>query len=730
MLYEALTGRRPFEGDVRAGDDAQAARAAAEPRRARAARRRDLARLCMRAARSRARRARPTGARASSPQLGAGAVGADARIARTPAPPAFVGRRRELDELARALARRRAGAASRVLVRRPSGIGKSALVRQFLRAARRRRVRARGPLLRARAGAVQDARRRGRCADRGAVALPPADVEALVPARRRRARPAVPGDAPRPALRRGRGAAPRADADPRELRRRGFARAARRARAARAHAAGRGVRRRRALGRRRQRGVPRRADPPRRARRCWSCSRTAPRTTSASSRSSQRRAGGARAAAELREHRASTRLTTADAHALVAPARRSTRRAADGDRRARPRATRSCSSSWRARPQLARGARDRGARARARRAAAARGAGDARGVEHRGAADARSRSPRAPPASSAVTTRPRSSSAERLATLRQVDGEVILRPRTITCAPPCSRGSTSSRRRSGTRRSRARTRTCRARSSSTAQAVVEHWLAAGHPAQCGAPRGRRRRPRRGRARVPPRRRAVRDRAQRTGPWDAAGQRDLLRKQAHALACAGQLDEAATVLRARRAAARRRRGDRLRAPAHRGAAPPRPARRGAARGRDACSLRSACAARSAASRTRLAAQWMQQKLRGLDFIERDATRGPPPPSCARIDVLYSIVERARVRRSRARPRAAGRADARRARVRRAGARVSRARAGGLLRGRRPAAATASAVAAVGARLAAARRRGSAHPAMLGLADDARSASRRT
>src|SRR5262249_24508359 len=77
------------------------------------------------------------------------------------------------------------------------------------------------------------------------------------------------------------------------------------------------------------------------------------------------------------------------------------------------------------------------------------------------------------------------------------------------------------------------------------QAVVEHWLAARYPANA-APHA-----------VPGAQRAEEALAFRRaaelyeialayGPWDAAGQRDLLRKKGRALAYAGQLDEAAQV----------------------------------------------------------------------------------------------------------------------------------------------------------------------------------------
>jgi eukaryotic-like serine/threonine-protein kinase len=171
------------------------------------------------------------------------------------------------------------------------------------------------------------------------------------------------------------------------------------------------------------------------------------------------------------------------------------------------------------------------------------------------------------------------------------------------------------------------------------QAVVEHWLAAGHPANAAhhavsaATRAEE-------ALAFRRAAELYEIALTYGPWDAAGQRDLLRAKAHALACAGMLDEAANVyghaaqilpdeesiecerLRIEALLRRGRLDDALPA---------------------AEALLKQIGVRSpfGQSRTKLATQWMQQKLRGLDFVERD----PSTISRAellRVDVLYSIV----------------------------------------------------------------------------------------
>ncbi len=172
------------------------------------------------------------------------------------------------------------------------------------------------------------------------------------------------------------------------------------------------------------------------------------------------------------------------------------------------------------------------------------------------------------------------------------------------------------------------------------QAVVEHWLAAGHPtfaAQHAVPAARRAED----ALAFRRAAELYEIALDYGPWDATGQRDLLRRQAHALTCAGQLDEAAAIYAHAaqllpdaeaidlerlhvEALLRRGRIDEALPAAERLLAQ--------------VGLRLPLDAR--ASRTRLATQWVQMKLRGLDFVETHATN-VPTMQLRKIDVLYSI-----------------------------------------------------------------------------------------
>ncbi len=231
-------------------------------------------------------------------------------------------------------------------------------------------------------------------------------------------------------------------------------------------------------------------------------------------------------------------------------------------------------------------------------------------------------------------------SVERLATLHQVDGEMILHP-----AHDFVRSSVLSNldpeTTAGFHEAIARAfEAVQGEERLDSLAVVEHWLAAGHPANAAhhaiaaAQRAED---------LFAFRRAAElyEIAVAFGPWDAAGQRDLLRRKAQALACAGQLDEAAEVygnaaqllpdseaidLERLRVEALLRRGrldEALPAAEHLLAQ---------------IGIRLPLGTR--ASRTRLATQWLAAKLRGLDFTERDATAIPPADLLA-IDVLYSI-----------------------------------------------------------------------------------------
>jgi len=232
-------------------------------------------------------------------------------------------------------------------------------------------------------------------------------------------------------------------------------------------------------------------------------------------------------------------------------------------------------------------------------------------------------------------------SVERLATLHQVDGEMILHP-----AHDYVRTSVLSLL---DVEAKASFHEAIARAFEAVQvgpqaldslAVVEHWLAAGYPANAAhhavdaAGRAEE---------LLAFRRAAElyEIALTFGPWDTAGRRDLLRRKAHALACVGALDEAAEIyghaaqllpdeeaidlerLRVEALLRRGRLGEGLPAAEHL---------------LGQIGIRVPLGART--SRTRLATQWLAAKLRGLDYTEREAADIAPAKLLA-IDVLYSI-----------------------------------------------------------------------------------------
>ena len=246
----------------------------------------------------------------------------------------------------------------------------------------------------------------------------------------------------------------------------------------------------------------------------------------------------------------------------------------------------------------------------------------------------------------------------------------------------------------------------------------------GPPGERRAPRGRRgaRAPRR-RSRSGARPSSTRSRS-RTARGTPPGQRDLLRRKAHALRVRRPARRGRRGLRPRRAAPARRRGDRSRAAARRGAAAARPARRGAARRREAARARSASASRSRRARRARGSRRSGCRRSCAGSTSSSAT----PPTIPRADAARdrrAVLdrERPRVRGSGARPRRAVRARCARrstpasrcACASRSSQEVCYAAAGGQPqpRGRR------------GGRRAAQgdRDRGSAHPHVIGFADTA-------
>jgi tetratricopeptide (TPR) repeat protein len=231
-------------------------------------------------------------------------------------------------------------------------------------------------------------------------------------------------------------------------------------------------------------------------------------------------------------------------------------------------------------------------------------------------------------------------SVERLATLRQVGDQMILSPahdhvRVAVLA------SLDAEARAGWHEALALAfEAVQGPEQLDSQAVVEHWLSAGHPANA-AHHAVSAALRVEEAFAFRRAAELYEIAITYGPWDAAGQRDLLRRKAHALQCAGQLDESAQVyahaaqllfdsdaidlerLHVEVLLRRGRIDDALPA---------------AEKLLAQVGIRVPLAGRM--SRTRLATQWLQVKLRGLDYVERDAT-AVAAHDLLTIDVLYSI-----------------------------------------------------------------------------------------
>jgi tetratricopeptide (TPR) repeat protein/tRNA A-37 threonylcarbamoyl transferase component Bud32 len=231
-------------------------------------------------------------------------------------------------------------------------------------------------------------------------------------------------------------------------------------------------------------------------------------------------------------------------------------------------------------------------------------------------------------------------SVERLATLRQVGDQMILHPahdyvRNAVLA------SLDAESRAGWHEALARAfEAVQGPDQLDSQAVVEHWLAAGHPANA-AHHAVSAALRVEEAFAFRRAAELYEIALAYGPWDAAGQRDLLRRKAHALQCAGQLDEAAQVYA--HAAQLLDDGDaidleRLHVEVLLRRGRLDEALPAAERLLAKVGIRIPLAGRT--SRTRLATQWLQVKLRGLDYVERDA-QAIPANDLLTIDVLYSI-----------------------------------------------------------------------------------------
>jgi eukaryotic-like serine/threonine-protein kinase len=230
-------------------------------------------------------------------------------------------------------------------------------------------------------------------------------------------------------------------------------------------------------------------------------------------------------------------------------------------------------------------------------------------------------------------------SVERLATLRQVGDQMILHPahdyvRNAVLA------SLDAEARAGWHEALARAFEAVQGDQVDSQAVVEHWLAAGHPANA-AHHAVSAALRVEEAFAFRRAAELYEIALAYGPWDAAGQRDLLRRKAHALQCAGQLDEAAQVY----AHAAQLIGDadaidleRLHVEVLLRRGRLDEALPAAEKLLGKVGIRMPLTAKAA--RTRQTAAWQPIKLRSLDYVEREASAIPAHDLLA-IDVLYSL-----------------------------------------------------------------------------------------
>ena len=181
MLYEVLTGERPFAGDAMAMLEQRRTTMPRRPREVAEDVPADLDRLCVDLLRTNPDE-RPLGPevleRISAPERDTPRT----RVA-SPARVRFIGRSAHLSVLRRAYRDTQQGRCVGVHIRGPSGVGKSALVRRFLRKlprGRRRRHSGR-PVLRRRVDPIQGDRQPHRRAREDLIHLPRAEAEAVMP---------------------------------------------------------------------------------------------------------------------------------------------------------------------------------------------------------------------------------------------------------------------------------------------------------------------------------------------------------------------------------------------------------------------------------------------------------------------------------------------------------------------------------------------------------------------